>query len=146
MSKSDHYKALENMYLAAPINKIFPPTLAVGEHKAEVSLDIIPDYFHTAQSLHGSVYFKMLDDSAFFAAQSAVDDVFVFTVKFTTNIRKPVIKGRVRAEGKIDKIDGKKIFASSIMYDENGDEVASGEGLFLPSKSPLTAIPEYKRQ
>lgn len=138
-----HYKSLENMYLAAPINKIYPPIIAISQGTANVSLMVKEDYFHTAGSLHGSVYFKLLDDAAFFAANSINEDVFTFTAKFTTSISKPVSKGRVTAIGKVDKVDGKKIFASSIMYDENGDEVARGEGLFLPSKLRLETLAEY---
>ena len=46
---------------------------------------------HTAGSLHGSAYFKLLDDSAFFAAQAlecgrSEDAMFLLTTSFTTYI------------------------------------------------------------
>lgn len=144
MSAQAHYKSLENMYLAAPINGFFPPEINIGEGQATVSLPVRPDYFHTAGSLHGSVYFKLLDDSAFFAANSLRDDVFVFTVEFTTTLKKPVTGGVITATGQVDKVDGRKIFASSTIRDEGGDIVAKGKGLFLPSRNKLLDIPAYK--
>ena len=35
-------------------------------------MPIKKDYFHALEAIHGSVYFKILDDAAFFAAQSVV--------------------------------------------------------------------------
>jgi hypothetical protein len=33
-----------------------------------------PDFFHAAHAVHGSVYFKALDDAAFFAVASLVQE------------------------------------------------------------------------
>ena len=37
---------------------------------------------HAAGAVHGSYYFKVLDDACYFAANSLVSDVFVLTVSF----------------------------------------------------------------
>ncbi|WND02847.1 PaaI family thioesterase [Temperatibacter marinus] len=144
MDLESHYKSLANMYHAAPINEFFPPSVTISKGCSEVGLAVRQDYFHAANSLHGSVYFKLLDDSAFFAANSIEPNVFVFTVKFTTTITKPVLSGFVKAQGKIDKIEGKKIWASSVMTDDLGEVVAKGEGLFLPSPHKLSDVESYK--
>ena len=89
----EHFDKLKNMYYSAPINEIFPPKLSIKEDFASISMNIKTDYHHAAGSLHGSVYFKLLDDSAFFAAQSMVNDLFVFTASFNTYILKPVVAG-----------------------------------------------------
>ena len=48
---------------------------------------------HTAGSLHGSCYFKLLDDAAFFASQARVRDFFVLTSAFNTVFMRPVVPG-----------------------------------------------------
>ena len=65
----DHYRKLERMYLSAPVNDIVYKgiTIEISDGKAELSLQIDPKFFHAANAIHGSVYFKMLDDAAFIA-------------------------------------------------------------------------------
>ena len=36
MNDAQHFKALESMYAAAPINQIFQPTMTVSEGYAEI--------------------------------------------------------------------------------------------------------------
>ena len=62
-----HWRALEQMYLGAPINAFYQPRIEVSEEKAVIEIDIGHHFFHPAGAVHGSVYFKMLDDAAFFA-------------------------------------------------------------------------------
>ena len=144
MSNQKHYSALETMYKAAPINKIYPPEITISEGEAEVSIEVKPEYFHIAGAMHGSVYFKLLDDSAFFAANSLEEDVFVLTTAFTTYLTRPVTKGRVKAVGKVVNFNRSQFIAESVLYDEAGKEVARGNGIFVRSRVKLSDIPEYK--
>ena len=92
MSNNQHYIKLQNMYLTgAHINTALYETinLAVGEERASITLEVSSKYFHAAGAMHGSVYFKLLDDAAFFAAQSLVDDVFILTTTLSP-LRKAV--------------------------------------------------------
>ena len=139
-----HYRSLENMYLSAPINTIFPPTITVSEAEAKITLEVKPEYFNAADAIHGAVYFKLLDDSAVFAASACSEEFVVLTVSFTTNISKPVSSGLVTAIGKVVKTDGKKLYAESIIYDEHGNEVAKGHGLFLPCKMRFKNLDCYQ--
>ncbi len=138
-----HYRSLENMYLAAPVNKIFPPRITIGNGEAEIEIDLKPDYHHTAGAVHGSVYFKLLDDAAFFAANSLEEDVFVLTTSFTTYITKPVVDGIMRAVGKVVNANRSQWIAESIVYNSAGREIARGNGIFVRSKILLNKIPEY---
>ena len=138
-----HYRSLENMYLAAPINTIFPPRITIGNGDAEIEIDIKPEYHHTAGAVHGSVYFKLLDDAAFFAANSLEEDVFVLTTSFTTYITKPVVDGVMRAVGKVVNSNRSQWIAESIVYNSDGKEIARGNGIFVRSKILLKKIPEY---
>ena len=126
-----HYRALESMYLRAPINEIYPPQIEVSEREATISIEVKPEYFHVMGAMHGSVYFKLLDDSAAFAVASINDQYPMVTVTFSIELSKPVSKGRVKATGRVVKVDGAKVYVESVMYDEEGSEIAKGNGMFF---------------
>ena len=82
MPSEQHYRKLERMYLGASINDYFRPAMTVSDGSARVVIPVRKDFFHAAGAVHGSVYFKAMDDAAFFAAASIVADVFVLTASF----------------------------------------------------------------
>ena len=135
-----HYERLQKMYLNANINTMmFSSTTAlISEAKAEIGLTISKKHFHALGAIHGTVYFKLLDDSAYFAVSSLVKDYFVLTTSFNLKIIKPASKGILTGIGKV-KFQSKNIFsAESKIIDEQGNEIAFGTGNFLKSKVPLS--------
>ncbi len=141
-----HFRKLENMYLQANFNtKIYHTTTAhFSEGVAEVSMEVSDKYFHALGAIHGSVYFRMLDDAAFFAVNSLVEDVFVLTVSFQVQLLRPVSQGRVRSVGRA-KYTSKSLFiGEATMYNEEGKEVAYGNGHFMKSKVALSEEIGYK--
>ena len=98
---SKHYQALEDMYLSAPINKFYMPDIQVKEGQSQISIDIKEDFFHAGSAVHGSCYFKQLDDAAFFAAASLEEEYFVLTTSFTTYLTRPISAGKMIAKGKV---------------------------------------------
>ena len=135
MNKDLHYLALQNMYLAAPINAFFQPTIDVSEALATIEIDVSEKFFHAAGAVHGSVYFKMLDDAAFFAASSLERDVFVLTTSFNTYLTRPISAGRIRSVGWV--VNKSQFIAEAVAYDADGNEIGRGSGLFMRSKMPL---------
>ena len=101
MSKEDHFRKLEHMYLSAPTNTYYNPEIEISQGQARVSIPVNPKHFHAANAVHGAVYFKALDDAAFFAVQSLVEDVFVLTVSFNLSITRPVSEGVMQSTGKV---------------------------------------------
>ena len=95
----EHYRKLEKMYLNANINKnLFDSTTAsISQGEASISLEITDKYFHALGAIHGSVYFKLLDDAAFFAVSSIVFDYFVLTTSFNINLlnEKKIIQQKI---------------------------------------------------
>ena len=89
-------------------------------------------------AIHGSVYFKLLDDAAFFAVNSIVEDVFVLTTSFNTNIVRPVDSGKIKAVGEVRFASKNLFIAQSTLLDERGKEIAFGTGHFAKSKVSLT--------
>lgn len=147
MTETDiHYRSLEHMYLSAPINNdIYNGiTIHITEGQAELSLVIEPKYFHAANAIHGSVYFKMLDDAAFFAVNSVVRNVFVYTVSFNVQLLRPVSAGIIKSVGELKFNSSNLFIADSVLYDENGKVVGRGTGSFMKSKIPLTEEIGYK--
>ncbi len=134
MSRDSHFIALENMYLVAPINKFYDPRIQVSDSEATIEIDISERFFHPAGAVHGSVCFKMLDDAAFFAANSLEREFFVLTTSFTTYLTRPVSAGRLRSVGRVVNRNKSQLIAEAVVYDSEGNEVGRGNGIFIRSK------------
>ncbi len=143
MSQQKHYQALENMYASAPINDIYKPVMEVTEGQAVIEIDISEKYHHAAGGVHGSVYFKMLDDAAFFAANSLEPDFYVLTTFFTTYLTRPVSDGKMRSVGKVVNKNKSQFIAEAVVYDSEGKEIGRGNGIFVRSKIKLTDSKGY---
>lgn len=140
-----HFRALESLYASAPINRLFPSALeitAVGEARIRFHLD--ERHFHAAGAVHGTSYFKMLDDAAFYAANSLVTDRFLLTTAFNLLFTRPLKAGEVVAEGRW--ISGKRrvFVADARLIDADGEEAARGTGTFMRSQIPLAGLPGYR--
>ena len=133
----EHYRRLERMYLAAPINEFFKPEIRIGRGTAEIKVDVDSRFFHAARAAHGAVYFKSLDDAAFFAVSSLVEDHFVLTSNFNLYMLSPVATGVIRSVGKVVRGGGSSFLAESVLYNEQDEEIARGSGMFIKSKIPL---------
>tara|TARA_E500000305_G_C3994453_1_gene223790 strand:+ start:692 stop:1192 length:501 start_codon:yes stop_codon:yes gene_type:complete len=139
-----HYRALESLYASAPINAKFASQLEIpGAGEARITFDIDETLHHAARAAHGTIYFKMLDDAAFYAANSLVSDRFLLTTGFNLHFTKPVRAGRLIAHGKW--ISGKRrvFVAEANLVDEEGDEVGRGTGTFMRSHIALAGLPGY---
>jgi uncharacterized protein (TIGR00369 family) len=146
MSETEHFRRLERMYLSAPVNKeIYKGiTLVVSPERAELILQVEPKFFHAANATHGSVYFKMLDDAAFFAVNSVVQETFVYTVSFNIQLLRPVAEGIIKSVGELKFKSTNLFIADSALYDENNKLIGRGSGNFMKSKIALTEEIGYK--
>jgi uncharacterized protein (TIGR00369 family) len=135
----EHYRKLERMYLAAPINAFFRPSVVIGQGEADITMEVRPDFFHAARAVHGAAYFKILDDSCFFAVQSLVEDAFVLTASFTSYIERPVTEGSMRALGRVVMASRNLFIAEARVLDHLEREVARGSGNFVRSRMTLGA-------
>lgn len=144
MSQSTHYRSLENMYRAAPINDLYPPKIDVREGQASITVEMQKQYEHAAGGVHGSVYFKLLDDAAFFAANSLEAEVFVLTTSFTTYITRPISGGHMRAEGKVVNKNRSQWVVEAVVYDAQDREIGRGNGIMVRSKVLLSDIEAYQ--
>lgn len=139
-----HYRALERLYASAPVNAKFASQLEItGEGRSRLTFEIREDDYHAAGAAHGTVYFKMLDDAAFYAANTLATDRFLLTTSFNLHFTKPVKVGTVIAEGRW--VSGKRrvFVAESRLLDAEGDEIGRGTGTFMRSRIPLSGLPGY---
>lgn len=144
MTVNQHFSALANMYHAAPINSFYPPRISIAEGESTIEIDVKADYCHSAGGVHGSVYFKLLDDAAFFAANSLEPELFVLTTSFTTYITRPVSSGIMRAVGRVVNQNRSQFIAEAVMYDSDNREIARGNGIFVRGKVRLKDVPSYR--
>lgn len=144
MQAEQHYSALERLYQHANIqHTISGSTISVKHGQAEITLPVSPAYFHGANAMHGAMYFKLLDDAAYFAAASIVRDVFLVTSSFQLNLVRPVTGGLMKAIGKL-RSQGKNLYiAEATLYNERGREVAFGTGQFMRTTQLLSTLDGY---
>ena len=139
-----HWRALESLYASAPVNRLFESELTVtGEGSARIVFNVTEGCYHAAGAAHGTIYFKMLDDAAFYAANTLVTDRFLLTTAFNLHFTKPVRTGQVIAEGRW--ISGRKrvLVAESRLVDAEGEEIGRGTGTFMRSRIALAGLPGY---
>ena len=144
MQHDAHHRALEQMYHSAPINQVILHRLTVGEGEATLRWEVDGRFFHAAGSLHGSGYFKMLDDAAFFACSSLEREVFMLTTHFEVELLRRVTGGHLTAEGRVTLQEGSQMEAESELKDEQGRVVARGKGSFVRSRILLTTVEAYR--
>lgn len=134
----EHFRKLERMYDRAPKNRRYEPDLTVHEGETELVMPVAESQFHPLGAVHGAVYFEVLDDAAFFAANSLVEDVFVLTTDFTVYFERPVSEGSITAEGEVLNDNPEQLIAGAVAYDDAGNELARGTGTFRRSEAELT--------
>ena len=139
----NHFRKLERMYAAAPINKWFRPKLHIEKGKAELRIPLRSEFHHAAGATHGTLYFKALDDATFFAANSLVEDVFVLTANFELQLLRPVIDGEICAVARVTENNPRRIFAEGDLFDSEGNLIGRGKGSFARSKIALTPDVHY---
>ncbi|QLC25631.1 PaaI family thioesterase [Parasphingopyxis algicola] len=141
-----HFRALESLYDSAPINEIWRSRLEIVESGfARIHFDLDKRYFHAAGAVHGTSYFKMLDDAAFYAANSLVSDRFLLTTGFNLLFTRPMTGGSVTAEGRWVSGQRRVFVAEARLIDAEGEEAARGTGTFMKSRIALSSLDGYRQ-
>ncbi len=139
-----HHRALESLYASAPINNLFDSRLEITDSgKARIHFKIDDRHYHAAGAAHGTIYFKMLDDAAFYACNTLSSNHFLLTTAFNMNFTSPVRTGDVIAEGKW--VSGKRrvFIGESRLLNSDGEEIARGTGTFMRSHIALSNLDGY---
>jgi len=140
-----HFRALESLYASAPINALFPSRLQITcAGQSRINFRVDERVHHAAGASHGTIYFKMLDDAAFYAANSLVTDRFLLTTAFNLHFTAPVRSGPVVAEGLWVSGRRRVFVAEARLVDAEGEEIGRGTGTFMRSKIALSSLPGYR--
>lgn len=126
------------MYLLAPTNKYFQPSIKIKKAESEIIIPVKPDFFHAGGAVHGNVYFKAMDDASYFAVNSIVEDYFVLTAVYEIKMLEPVNSGTLSAIGRVTEASRKIYSAESELFNSAGKLVGRGKGKFLRSHIRLT--------
>jgi uncharacterized protein (TIGR00369 family) len=140
----EHVAKLKRMYLEANTNRQYLPEIRIEYGTCEVSIDVREEFFHSGGSIHGSVYFKLLDDSSYFAAASLDLQYHLSTSNYSINFLRPVTRGRLRATGSVVYRSPRMTVAESKAFDYKDRLVATGTGTFMSSKLLLDERVGYK--
>ncbi len=141
-----HWRALESLYGSAPVNSLFSSRLTItGEGTSRIDFDVDQSCYHAAGAAHGTIYFKMLDDAAFYAANTLVTDRFLLTTSFNLHFSRPVREGRVVAEGRWISGRRRVLVAEARLVDAEGEEIGRGTGTFMRSRIALSSLDGYSR-
>jgi len=127
--EASHFRALESLYRAAAINGLFESEIEIAEPGfARIRCEVGPATFHAAGAAHGTLYFKMMDDAAFYACNSMVSDRFLLTTAFNMVFTRPIKAGPLIAEGRW--ISGKRrVFVGEArLILPDGEEAGRGTG------------------
>ena len=139
-----HLRALESLYASAPINQLFGSRLVLSEGRSEIAFTVAENSYHAAGAAHGTLYFKMLDDAAFYAANALVSDRFLLTTAFNLHFTKPMKAGAAHAEGRWISGRRRVFVAEARIVDSTGEECARGTGTFLRSHIALSGLDGYR--
>ncbi len=142
-----HFRALESLYASAPVNSLFDSRLEIpAEGESRITFTVEERMHHAAGAAHGTLYFKMLDDAAFYAANTLATDRFLLTTSFNLHFTKPIREGEVVAEGRW--ISGKRrvFVADARLVDADGEEIGRGTGTFMRSRIALSSLPGYSSE
>jgi uncharacterized protein (TIGR00369 family) len=139
-----HFRALESLYRHAPVNALFESRLDIVDSGfARILFEVKEELFHAAGAAHGTLYFKMMDDAAFYACNSLVTDRFLLTTAFNLNFTRPLKAGPVTAEGRWISGRRRVLVGEARLIDAAGEEAARGTGTFMRSHIPLSSLAGY---
>jgi acyl-coenzyme A thioesterase PaaI-like protein len=140
-----HFRALESLYRNAAINRLFASEIEIPQAGlARIGFEVGPDTDHAAGAAHGTLYFKMMDDAAFYACNAMVSDRFLLTTAFNLVFTRPLKRGPVIAEGRWVSGRRRVFVGEARLILPDGEEAARGTGTFMRSHIPLSSLEGYK--
>jgi uncharacterized protein (TIGR00369 family) len=140
-----HFRALESLYRHAAINRLFDSEIEIGEAgSCRIRFEVGPGTDHAAGAAHGTLYFKMMDDAAFYACNSMVSDRFLLTTAFNLVFTRPLKPGPVIAEGRWVSGRRRVFVGEARLILPDGEEAARGTGTFMRSHIALSSLSGYR--
>ena len=124
-------------YLDHPMHKDLRLNLTYKKGVAKLVLDVMPQNLNLVGILHGSFFFKLMDDACFFSIMTINNVLFVATSNFSVTYFRPVLKGKITATASVIESSDFKYFCQCIIVNEFDDKIASGSGTFIKPKKTI---------
>lgn len=147
MSNEAHYRNLERLYYSAPINKGFfeGSKIEVTENTAKIELKVKERHHHAGNAMHGAVYFKIMDDAAYFASASVEEEFFILTKSYQIEFLRPVATGTIKATGAVVSQEDEETVAVAELFNEDDKLVGRGKGVFVKAHKKLDSISGFNK-
>lgn len=133
-----HCEELERRYLAAPINEHVDAGVRISEGEAEILVPPQERFSDVAGTVHASVCFTALADSAALAVNSIVDKALIAIVRFDIQLTRPIAAGALLARSRFVGMSGNHYLAESVLTDSEGQEIGKGSGEFAETDVSLS--------
>lgn len=130
--------SLATLYVNHPMHDHLHLDLTVKKGESTLAMDVHPSCLNLVGTLHGSLYFKLMDDACFFAALSMNHHAFVATATFTIHYFTPVSSGRLTAKASVVEQMNSKYMCECVIVDQDTTKIGYGSGLFVAPKVPLS--------
>lgn len=135
-----HLRRLERVYHAAPTNGLTPARLALQSAAARLEMDIRDAYRQAVGELHGMLYFKVLDEASFYAANTLVDDVFLTTAAMHVQFLRPVDGAHLVATAQVVHAARSSFIVDAEARDASGRLLARSSGTFVRTGAALPPL------
>jgi acyl-coenzyme A thioesterase PaaI-like protein len=134
-----HCEELERRYLAAPINQHFDSGVRISEGEAEILIPPQERFSDLTGTVHASVCFTAMADSAALAVNSIVEKALIAVVRFDIQLTRPSAAGAIIARSRFVGMSGNHYLAESVLTDSDGREIGKGSGEFVESDVSLSS-------
>ena len=140
MLNQAHIKRLKRIYRTNACNQYYTTEIDIREGEAVLNLPVRPEFLHGGGVVHGSVYFKLLDDACTFAVSSLVKDFAIVTASFNIYFTRPISVGTIHARGRVVHESRRLFVAEAEATDDDGRVLARGSGSFMRSTVPFPEL------
>lgn len=116
--------------------------MTISNGTADLTMSLGTEYEQALGSVHGMIFFKVVDETAFYAAQSLVPDVWLTTASVHMNITGPLSSGStVAAHAQVLHQTRSSFIVESRVTNAAGDLVAQATVTMVRTKQPLPNHP-----
>tara|TARA_X000000368_G_C22864944_1_gene638258 strand:+ start:36 stop:464 length:429 start_codon:yes stop_codon:yes gene_type:complete len=141
---TSHYQKLQNLFLNSRINKTLDAQIKIGEGISEISFSKKEFMHNEVKEIHSAYCHMALDSSAYFAANSLIEDVSTMVKSFEIIHVRPSKSKKFIAKGKfLEKSMGNYIISSEL-FDDDENLICKAKGVFRRSKNSLKEINNYE--
>jgi len=126
-----HFENLERRYLAAPCNEFFDAGVRISDGAAEIVIEVHGRFLDAHETVHASVCFAALADSALLAVNSLVEKTSVVPLNFKIQLTGPMSGNEIIARSRFLGMSGQHYLAESILMNSEDREIGTGNGAFM---------------